>query len=141
MYDYCEEQGYTVFWYPFDWGIIPSAAVMDEDGDCFIALDPYQMESAADELCKGMHEAGHCDTGAFYNQYATCDVRQKAENKADRRAIELVIPEADYRSAVTAGLTKVWELSEHFGVTPEFMRKAVCLYTNGNLAVELYAIE
>ena len=29
-------------------------------------------------------------------------------------------------------------LAERFGVTPEFMRKAVCLYTYGNLAAELY---
>ena len=30
------------------------------------------------------------------------------------------------------------ELAEHFQVSEEFIRKAVCLYTHGNLAAELY---
>ena len=36
------------------------------------------------------------------------------------------------------GFPKVWELAERFGVTEDFMRKAVCLYVHGNLATELY---
>lgn len=36
------------------------------------------------------------------------------------------------------GVTQPWELAEHFGFTEAFMKKAVCFYTHGNLATELY---
>ena len=36
------------------------------------------------------------------------------------------------------GYTEVWELAELFGVTEQFMRKAICLYVHGNVAEELY---
>ena len=40
--------------------------------------------------------------------------------------------------AVAAGITEPWALAEHFGVDEDFLKKAVCLYTYGNLAAELY---
>ena len=40
--------------------------------------------------------------------------------------------------AVAEGCTELWSLAERFGVTEEFMRRAVCWYTYGNLAVEEY---
>ena len=44
----------------------------------------------------------------------------------------------DLDVAVADGYTDIWSLAEHFGVTEDFMRKAVCWYTHGNLATELY---
>lgn len=108
------------------------------DGKCYIALNPRKLISKADELCKGLHEVGHCDKGAFYNEYAICDIRQKQENKADKRAIELRLSADDLDEAVADGYTDIWSLSERFGVTEDFMRKAICLYTYGNVAAELY---
>ena len=84
------------------------------------------------------HELGHCDTESFYNEYSPCDVRKKHENRADKWAIKKLIPKDELDEAVADGCTELWELAEHFGVTEEFMRKAVCWYTYGNLAAELY---
>lgn len=44
----------------------------------------------------------------------------------------------DLDEAIAQGCTEIWELAERFGVTEQFMRKAVCLYVHGNVATELY---
>ena len=44
----------------------------------------------------------------------------------------------DLDDAVAQGCTELWELAERFGVTEDFVKKAVCLYVHGNLATELY---
>lgn len=113
-------------------------AIMDTDGNCAIAIDPKKLQSETDERNKLTHELGHCCTGAFYNQYASCDSRQRHENRADKWAIELLIPVEELDDAVAKGCTEIWELAEHFQVSEEFIRKAVCYYTHGNLAQELY---
>lgn len=111
---------------------------MDLDGSCYIALDPDKLKGELDEKMKMAHEMGHCFTGSFYNEYATCDVRRKHENRADKWAIQKFLSENDLDDAVASGYTDYWSLAEHFGVTEEFMRKAVCWYVHGNLAVEAY---
>lgn len=140
LYEYAERQGYDTYWYNFGPDGPESLSVMEvADGKCYIALDPLRFQSEADELCKGLHEIGHCDTGAFYNEHAACDVRQKHENTADKRAIELRLSPDDLDEAAAKGYTEIWSLAEYFGVTEDFMRKAVCWYTHGNLAVDAYS--
>ncbi len=112
-------------------------SIMDEDGACFIAIDPRRVRGEADERIKLAHEMGHCATGAFYNPYSSFDCRQKHENTADKWAIEQMISPDELDDAVAAGCTEIWELAEHFSVPEDFMRKAVCYYVNGNLAAEL----
>ena len=139
MYDYAVQRGYDVYWYSFGPDGLESVSVMETtDGKCYIGLDPFKFESEADELCKGLHELGHCDTGSFYNEYAARDLRQKHENRADKRAIQLRISKTALDKAVSNGYTEIWQLAEHFGVTEPFMKKAVCWYTHGNLATDLY---
>ena len=113
-------------------------SLRDEEGEMHIAIDPLRLESALDEKMKLAHELGHCCTGSFYNRYAARDLRTRHENRADKWAILTLIPEEELRAAVAAGLTQPWELAEHFEVSEELLRKAVCWYTNGSLAVEQY---
>ena len=40
--------------------------------------------------------------------------------------------------AVADGCCEISNLAERFGVTEQFMKKAVCYYVHGNLAAELY---
>ncbi|MGE4276922.1 MAG: ImmA/IrrE family metallo-endopeptidase [Lawsonibacter sp.] len=139
LYEYAEAQNYDVYWYNLDLEDMESLSVMRvSDRKCFIAIDPYAFKSNADEFTKGIHEIAHCDTGSFYSEYATCDIRQKHENQADKRAIQLCLSAKDLDEAVANGHTEMWDLAECFGVTDDFMRKAVCWYTHGNLAAELY---
>ncbi len=113
-------------------------SLMDEEEDCFIAIDPEKIHSQADERSKLSHELGHCITGSFYNQWAACDIRQKHENRADKWAVERLVPMEELDTAIANGVTELWELAEFFGISEELMKKAVCWYTYGNIASELY---
>ena len=113
-------------------------SIMDLDGECFIAIDPQRISSETDERNKLAHELGHCITGSFYNPYSDYDCRQYHENRADKWAIQHLIPVEDLDDAVASGCTEIWDLAERFGVTEEFVRKTVCYYVHGNVAAELY---
>lgn len=115
-----------------------SMCIQSESRRCYIGMDCGVLENEAELRVHLAHEMGHCKTGAFYNRKAALDVRQKHECKADKWAIERMIPEQELDEAVAQGYTDVWSLSEYFCVTEDFVRKAVCWYTHGNLAAELY---
>lgn len=137
LYQYAEHRGIDVDWIPMERAL--SLSVPLDDGSCCIALDPWKMDTVEKEIVCLAHELGHCECGAFYNRWAACDVRQRHENRADKWAIEHLISPEELDGAVAAGNTEIWSLAEYFGVTEDFMRKAVCWYTHGNLAVELYS--
>lgn len=113
-------------------------SIMAEDGSCFVAIDPDKLQGETDERSKLAHELGHCITGAFYNQYSDYDCRQRHENRADKWAVTQLIPVDELDEAIAAGYTEIWDLADHFGVTEDLARKAVCYYVHGNLATELY---
>lgn len=114
-----------------------SISVQDDNGD-FVLMDYSLLYSGAKERTHLAHEIGHCETGSFYSCYTKVDSRRRHENRADKWAILKLISKSDLDEAVSEGCTELWELAEKFNVTEEFMKKAVCLYTHGNLAVESY---
>ncbi len=136
LYDVAEQNQITVDCFEMDKR--EAFSIMDNDGDCYIAIDPFRLHTNADEKVKLAHELGHCMTGSFYNRYAAVECRQKHENRADRWAIRRLIPQNDLDNAIADGITEIWELAEYFGVSEDFVKKAVCLYTYGNLAAKLY---
>lgn len=104
-----------------------------------IALDVSLLWHPAEERVHLAHELGHCCRGAFYNRYATSDLRAQQEVKADKWAIKKLVSADELKRAVKDGCTEVWQLAERFGVTDDFMRKAICWYAHGNLAVSFYS--
>ena len=115
-----------------------SLSLMTESGACYIGIDQSVMDADALELVHLAHEMGHCETGSFYNIHTAVDTRQRHENKADKWAVKKLIPVQSLDAAVAQGHTELWDLAQHFGVTEQFMKKAVCYYVHGNLAAELY---
>lgn len=136
LYEIAEQQNIDVIQYPMKEN--GSMSVMLEDGACCIGMDASVQDGDVQERVHLCHELGHCSTGSFYNIHAAVDCRRRHENRADKWAITHLIPTDDLDQAVADGCTEVWELAEHFGVTEEFMKKAVCYYVHGNMATELY---
>lgn len=105
-----------------------SMSIMDEQGNCFIGIDPFRLTSEADEKVKLGHELGHCLTGAFYNRYSDFDLRRRHEIRADRWAVKKLIPKDELVMAYCQGCVEAWQLADHFGVTEEFVYKALEAY-------------
>ena len=138
LIEFADENQITVDWLPMRRA--ESLSMPLPDGGYGVAIDPAKIHSRADERCKVAHEVGHCMRGAFYNRYSGFDLREKQENRADRWAILHLIPKNELEEAVLSGCTELWSLADRFNVTEEFMKKAICLYTYGNLAVEQYFV-
>ncbi len=115
-----------------------SMCLQSDDLACYIGVDKNIARNYADYRTHLAHELGHCCTGSFYNRWAKCDIRKKHENRADKWAIEKLVTKEELDRAIAAGCETVWQLSEYFGVTEDFMRKALCWYIHGNLAVDMY---
>ena len=136
LYDIAAQQDIPVV--PFPLEKTGSLSYMDDRGHCFIGIDPSLRDGAVRERVHLSHELGHCVTGSFYNIHAAVDCRRRHENKADKWAVQALIPVEELDDAIADGCTEVWELAERFGVTEEFIRKTVCYYVHGNMACELY---
>ena len=136
LYDIAHEQNIEVIQYPMREN--GSMSIMSPNGLCYIGMDESIQDGGVQERVHLSHELGHCITGSFYNIHAAIDNRQRHENRADKWAIKRLISQDDLDNAVANGLTEIWELAEFFGVTEEFMKKAVCYYIYGNVAAELY---
>ena len=136
LYDFAQQQNIAVIRYPLKEN--GSMSLMLEDGSCFIGIDDAVRDGGTRERVHMSHEIGHCATGSFYNIHTVVDCRQRHENRADKWAVRYLIPVEELDEAIAQGCTEIWELAERFGVTEQFMRKAVCLYVHGNVATDLY---
>ncbi len=136
LYDFAKQQNIEVVPFP-----IPengSMSIQMDNGQCVIGMDTSLAADTVLERVHLSHELGHCVTGSFYSIHTAVDSRQRHENRADKWAIQTLISVDDLDNAVACGCTETWELADHFGVTEEFLRKALCWYVHGNLAAELY---
>lgn len=126
LYDQAQRDGVSIYW--FDLEAAESLSCPGPDGQGAIAMNPWKMSTIADETVKLAHELGHCATGSFYNRFATLDLRQKHESRADRWAIKKLIPKDELQEAVAHGCREAWELAEYFNVTEPFVWKAIEYY-------------
>jgi len=136
LYEIAKQENIEVLVFPMEEN--SSMSVMEDDGRCFIGMDTCVLDGDVQERVHLSHEIGHCITGSFYNRYAAVDSRLRHENKANKWAINALIPVDELDDAVAQGCTELWDLAERFHVTEDFMKKAVCFYVHGNLAEELY---
>lgn len=97
-----------------------------------------RIDTMQEEYSLMLHESGHYATGTTHEVCSPWDLVEKHEYSADKWAVEHAVTPEALDDAVAAGYTEIWQLADYFGVTEDFMRKAVCWYTNRNLAAELY---
>ena len=136
LYAQAAQQNIPVLRYPM--ARCGSMSLMMPDGACYIGMDDRVADGGIQERVHLGHELGHCVTGSFYNIHAAVDCRRRHENRADKWAIEQLLPVEALDDAIAEGCTEVWELADRFQVTEEFVKKAVCWYVHGNMAAELY---
>lgn len=134
---YNELQDAGIDFYLWDMDDLP-AATIEVNGKYGVFMDFNNIDTTAEErVCVG-HEGGHVMTGATHKLNSPYEIIEQNENKADKWAIQRLVPKDDLDRAVAAGYTEIWNLAEYFNVTEPFMRKAVWWYQHGNLAVEKY---
>ena len=111
---------------------------MEVDGTYGVFMDFDNIQSSKEEAAIVAHEGGHASTGATHKVCSPIDLVEKHEYKAWKWAVKNYITEDELDDAVANGHTDIYSLAEYFGVTEDFMRKAVCWYTHGNLDTDLY---
>lgn len=127
LYQIAENEGVTVECFKLD---SAEALSLMRGENTYIAIDPFQLKSVADEKVKLAHDLGHCVQGAFYNQYSSVDFVGRSEYKANKWAVKQLVPKDELEKAYAEGETTISDLSEHFGVTEQFMRLACDFYAN-----------
>ena len=103
-------------------------AIVDDKGDCAIAIDPSQFDTRKEEKVALAHDLGHCITGSFYTRDTPHDLRVRYENRATKKAVFMLIPFDMLIDAIESPWNSIYDLAEHFGVSEDFMRNAVKIY-------------
>lgn len=127
---------------------IISMSVRLQSGKKVIALSPdstYEKQETTSEpiytkLECFAHEMGHCVTDSFYAGYSPLELRAKHEYRANKWAIEYLMPFSSLCDAVAHGYREIWELAEYFDVSCAFVEKAIKSYAQYGHVVpnELY---
>lgn len=112
------------------------AATVELNGQYGVFMDFDNIKNSAEELTLVAHEGGHIVTGSTHYIGSPFEVVEQHENRADKWAIKQLIPKQQFDTVVSDGHTELWDLAEYFGVTEDFMKKAVCWYKYGTLAVD-----
>lgn len=125
LYSLAETEGVTV-----DFINIPNtkAMVLKLYGKTFLAIDKAVRADSAEERVLLAHELGHIQTDSCYGLHSPLTLRKFCEKKADRWAINTLVPLDALVDAYKNGNETVQSLAEIFGVTEDFMEKALEFY-------------
>lgn len=104
----------------------PALTIEDSKHLCHIALSTG-LSSSGEKTCLA-HELGHCEYGGFYNYHSPFELQSRCEAKANRWAYLSVLPLDEIKDALHSGIENIWELADHFGVTPDFMKSCIKFY-------------
>lgn len=94
----------------------------------WIVLDTSRFSSSAEHKAALAHELGHVETGSFYNIYSGFDLRSRCETRADKRAVEMLLPFSRLARALRSGLSEPWQIAEHFNLPEPFVLTALKFY-------------
>lgn len=133
LYEIAEKSGTEIIC--CDLPKVRSASVRTQSGRCFIGIDPFGIETTSEERVHLAHEIGHCELLAFYNAYSPLEIRERHEARANRWAASKLVPVGELTEALEHGINEIWSLAEYFGVTEDFMRKALEIHRTHGVAV------
>ncbi len=128
LYELAEQRDIDVYWYSMD-SDLESLVAEIVPGHTAIAIDPFKLKSLGDEKYKLAHELGHSLTGSLYRRNTPLDERGRNEQRADRWAIEHLLPFSALDQAIAAGHGTPSELAELFDLPQYFVEMAIAYYT------------
>lgn len=137
LYQWLDEQNVYVIDRHLDMSSTDTKAVtihLMGTNDWGIFVDRQKMKNSAEEYCTMLHESGHYATGTTHKVYSPYDLISRHEYRANKWAIRCAVPAEELAAALAAGYTEVWSLAEYFGVTEDFMKRAISWYAHGNFA-------
>lgn len=125
LYKLAEDKGVCVM----DFSLPENKAVTINMGEeCFVGVDPEVFGRQCEEKVVLAHEMGHIATGGLYSVEADKTSRKKQEARAEKWAIQRLVPKAALKEAIKNGCHDVQSLAEHFGVTEEYMSQVLVYY-------------
>ena len=142
LYQWLDDEGVFLFDRQLPFSSRESNAVtiqLDAHRDVWgIFLDKGRLGTASEEKSALLHESGHYATGATHQVSSPFDLVQKHEYKANKWAVERAFSQDELDDAVAEGCIDIYSLADHFNVTIDFMRLALCWHIYGNLSVKDY---
>lgn len=125
LYKLAEDEGVRVM----DFALPENKAVTINMGEgCFVGVDPEVFGRECEEKVVLAHEMGHIATGGFYSPETDKTSRIKQEARAEKWAIERLVPKAALKEAIKNGCGDTHSLAEHFGVTEKYMSQVLIYY-------------
>lgn len=125
LYNIAENKGITIDFLPLPENTAMSLKMGEK---FFIAIDKAVIAGSAAERVALAHELGHIFTNAFYSPISKISERIQPEQLAERWAINTLVPFDELKKAVKSDGDDIHNLSEHFGVTADFLQKALKYY-------------
>lgn len=121
LYDIADQNDIAVYHFP----LYPVKSVSVPGT---IGIDADQVENDTEEKHLLAHELGHCIKYAFYTGNSTLELRAQKEYRANKWAVEALIPLDDLSDALENGITEIWELAEYFNASEHMIEFALRLY-------------
>lgn len=103
------------------------AVTIDVDGACYIGLDNSVVKNEVTERLVLAHELGHAATGAYYSLKDSEITIKRMEYRASKWTVERLVPKQELAEQLREDIT-VWDLAEHFNVSPDMIKKAMWFY-------------
>lgn len=127
LYRLAEDRGVRVM----DFSLPENKAItINMEEGCFVGVDPEVFGRECEEKVVLAHEMGHIATGSFYSAETDKTSRKKQEARAEKWAIERLVPKIALKEAVKNGCSDLSSLAEHFGVTEKYMSDVLIYYLN-----------
>ena len=103
-------------------------SLLSPSGKCYIGMDYRAITTEREERQYLAHDIGHCVKGAFYNPYSPFSLIEQQEYRADKQAINYLVPKDELQEAMIDGNTEVWQLCEYFDVDVKYIKLAFWVY-------------
>lgn len=128
LYNLAENENITIF----DWHVQDIEGIyLNYDKINAIGLNYDEFGTYIDEKCTLAHELGHYFTQSTYPISCQNQILiDKSEYKANKFAINILIPYEDLILAIKKGITTIYNLAEYFEVKTDLMLFAINYYNN-----------